>query len=410
MNAKAVIPLIAGLGIGGFALKIGIDTLQKAKGGQSSTVTVWAAKGDIPRGSSISSEMLTSLNFPANLTLTGAFRQKDQLVGRVPRVDAPGGLPILESMLLGKNEPAGLHIPPGFRAVGVKIDESSGVDFHLEPGSKVDVVGYFTVRDRGKQQTVARTLIENVEVAAVGARISPVSKEGDEKGGRPTRAVTLLVRPESVPLLHLAEQRGKIKLSMRGGEDADLAGTEDPVNEDELLQRVTGRPTPESNPATAEQNAENGGMFTWLKEAFAKAAQNRSAASTSASAELAPVPRPESPAWCVRVYRGDNVEVVRFKNRNSHERADPAADEHAPRRGASYTPPTQRGATGAKPDAPARPGAALPKTVPAPAGQAAAPNAQINPAPTPPEPPPAPVFVGPEAQPEEDQQSQESAE
>jgi Flp pilus assembly protein CpaB len=132
--------------------------------------------------------MLTPMAFPVKLVPASALKDKEQVIGRVPRVEAPAGLPILEEMLLAPGEPAGVHVPPGLRAVAVKIDEGSGVDFHLEPGCHVDVIGYFTVRDRNRQETVARTIIENVRVAAVGPRLSAVTAEGEERASRPTRA------------------------------------------------------------------------------------------------------------------------------------------------------------------------------------------------------------------------------
>ena len=74
MNAKAMIPLVAGLGIGGVALKLGLSTVQKARAGQQTAprVQVWVAKEDIPRGSKIQEDMLQSIPFPADVLPAGA--------------------------------------------------------------------------------------------------------------------------------------------------------------------------------------------------------------------------------------------------------------------------------------------------------------------------------------------------
>ncbi|MCH7870100.1 MAG: Flp pilus assembly protein CpaB, partial [Planctomycetes bacterium] len=142
MNAKSMIPLVVGLAIGGYALKLVVDTVKNAKGAEPDTVQVWAAREDIPRGSSIDESMILAVEFPTAAVPEGAFTAKEELIGRVPRITSPAQLPILESMLLAPGAKAGLWVRPGFRAVSIKIDESSGVSNLLQPGSWVDVVGY----------------------------------------------------------------------------------------------------------------------------------------------------------------------------------------------------------------------------------------------------------------------------
>jgi Flp pilus assembly protein CpaB len=198
------------------------------------------------------------MKFPQELAPQGAVSDKEKIVGRVPHTGVPAGVPILDNMLLPPGVKAGIHVPPGFRAVAVKIDEGSGVDNHMQPGCRVDVVGYFTIKQSGKTETVARTIIENVEVAAVGQRLSPDAPSKSEgkdgkssssgKPEKPARAATLLVKPEQVPTLLLAEQKGEIKLSMRGLEDTSLAGRDDKTHEKD----VTGEGDAEQK-AAAEQ-------------------------------------------------------------------------------------------------------------------------------------------------------------
>ena len=133
MNAKSMIPLVVGLAIGGYALKLVFDTVKNAKGAEPDTVQVWAAREDIPRGSSIDEGMILAVKFPASAVPEGAFKAKEELIGRVPRITAPASLPILESMLLEPGAKGGLWVRPGFRAVSIKIDESSGVSNLLQP-------------------------------------------------------------------------------------------------------------------------------------------------------------------------------------------------------------------------------------------------------------------------------------
>ena len=221
MNPKALIPLVVGLAIAGFAAKMGFDNLRSTEAKPITMVSLWQVKQDVPRGAPVTEENLTQLDFPAEFAPQQAVLKKEDILGRVPHTGVPAGVPVLDSMLLPKGKMPGINVPDGFRAVAVKINESSGVDSHLEPGVFVDVIGLFTVRTGKRNAVIAKTVVEKVEVAAVGQRIAPTNPNavaGDDKGrpAKPARAVTLLVRPEHVPQLHLAEQRGKIKLSMRG--------------------------------------------------------------------------------------------------------------------------------------------------------------------------------------------------
>lgn len=251
MNTKAMIPLIAGLGIAGVAGKLGYDYVKKAQGAQTQRIQLWAVMEDVPRGRAIGESDLKPLAFPAELAPPGALADKSKILGRVPHTGVPSGVPVLETMLLPVGTPPGIHVPPGLRAVAVKIDESSGVDNHLQPGCRVDVVGYFTVKTQNnRNETIARTIVENVEVAAVGQRLAPDAPErpsNDPKAkksaptrDKPARAATLLVTPEQVPLILLAEHRGEIKLSMRGLEDSAKLDKYETIREGD----VTGAPDP----------------------------------------------------------------------------------------------------------------------------------------------------------------------
>jgi len=309
MNAKALIPLVAGLGIGGLALKLGLDTLKSARGAQkpAENTQVWGPKQDIPRGTAITEEMLQSLPFPPDLVPEGAFSEKEALVGRVPRVVMPGGLPVLETMLAPEGTKAGIYVKPGYRAVAVKIDASSGVDYHLEPGCFVDVVGSFKIRRGKRQETIARTIIENVEVAAVGERLSPATSSEEEPKGRNrmVRAVVLFVEPDQQKQLLLAEQRGQIKLGLRGNADSQIL--DDQVVASDL--ELTGEAA-EAAAAEPAATASGPSFFDLLGTMFAKQAEQPPVA-----VAMAP-PKP----WTMTVYHGPEAEKVQFKHRDSDER------------------------------------------------------------------------------------------
>lgn len=346
MNAKALIPLVAGLGIGGFALKIGLDTLRSARGAQRPTeqVQIWAASDNIPRGVEITEEMLKPIAFPAGLLPPGALKDKEQIVGRMPELDLPGQLPILEHMLLPPGVRSRLHVKPGYRAVAVKIDEGSGVDYHLEPGCFVDVVGSFPVRREGRQETVATTIIENVEVAAVGPRVSPLSSKDGEglTGDRKVRAVTLFVKPEDAPKLHITEQEGRIKLCLRG----DSIDTQEPRRRTVVSRaELTGEAPPATEPPAAADGPPGGAWWERLASALGHGAA-AAAPPPPALAAAAPPP-PPVPSWNIDVYRGQSRETLRFKDAHSRETVDGGPAAPAPAGAAARATPGVAAGAGA---------------------------------------------------------------
>ncbi len=318
MTGKAAIPLVAGLCIGGFALKIGFDTLKSAKGAAPATVQLLAPKEDIARGVLVTEDMLQTLAFPAKLAPAGAISEKDKahVVGRVTRTDAPAGIPMRESLLLPPGARAGLYVKPGFRAVAVKIDEASGVDFHLQPGCHVDVVGYFTINRDGKQETIARTLIENVEVAAVGPKLSASAGPDEDKSAKskPARAVVLFVRPEDDDGLHLAEQRGKIKLSMRNDDDSGVETEHHTIRDREVILGEHESPSGDGGKPLSGLLA---GLFGEKKET-----EPQSAAPPAAPPVIVAAPVHRIPTWDVVICQGGTKEVVRFKGPNTRERIE----------------------------------------------------------------------------------------
>lgn len=309
MNAKALIPLVAGLAIGGFALKMGIDTLRRARGAERPTqmVQVWAARQDVPRGVELTDGALTQIKFPASAVPKGAITDKEQVLGRVPELDVVAGLPILDHMLLPPGERLRLQVKPGYRAVAVKIDEGSGVDYHLEPGCFVDVTASFNVgRQGGEAETVATTIIENVEVAAVGSRLSPQGgvESAEDTSRRSVRAVTLYVKPEDVSRLSVAERVGRIKLSLRGNGDSGAIETPELFSNAQWMQPKPDAGTPETSPAND--------LSQWTQALLAQASAQSNPATTTTPAV--------SRKWVVDIYLGQQPKQTKvFESTDSFQ-------------------------------------------------------------------------------------------
>ncbi len=213
MKAKTLIPLIVGLGVGFFAIKMGVDMVREAKGSQENRVAILVSARAIEVASDIQDSMLSSREVAESLVSSNSFIKKEDLVGRVTKMPIPIGVAITEAMLAVKGAKPGLgaKIPPGHRAVSISVNESSAVAGFIAPGNRVDVS---VVNGRGVDAK-SKLILSDVEVGAVGQSLS---RDADGKTSRLAKSVTLFLRPEYVQVLNAAmgSGKGKLRLSLRG--------------------------------------------------------------------------------------------------------------------------------------------------------------------------------------------------
>ena len=146
MKRTAIIPLVLGLGIGLLAVKFGVDSIRKAQASIAArqSVTVVRAKQDIAAYEGIQKDMVETVETADSLFAPATERMDkvETAIGRVTSKPIPKNAPVLLSMLAPVGTRPGMvgRIPPGYRAVSVKIDEVSGVAYQVQPGDWVDVI------------------------------------------------------------------------------------------------------------------------------------------------------------------------------------------------------------------------------------------------------------------------------
>jgi pilus assembly protein CpaB len=137
----------------------------------------------------------------------------NQVLGRGLVMPMIENEPFLDLKLASKEAGAGLPpaIPPGLRAVSVKVNEVIGVAGYVLPGTHVDVVVTVSPTQQATDVT-SKVILTNVLVLAAGTRI-----EQGEKDKKPiaVTVVTLLVDPDQAERLTLASTEGKIQLALR---------------------------------------------------------------------------------------------------------------------------------------------------------------------------------------------------
>jgi pilus assembly protein CpaB len=214
MKPKTIIPLIVGLGVGFFAIKMGVDMVRKAKGSQENRREILISARTIEVATDIQESMLTTQEVAESLVSSDSFVKKEDLIGRVTKMPVPAGVAITKAMLAPKGAKPGLgaKIPPGHRAVSISVNEESAVAGFIAPGNRVDVS---VVHGRGAEAR-SKLILSDVEVGAVGQSLS--REEGTGKNSRLAKSVTLFLRPEHVQILNAAMGggKGKLRLSLRG--------------------------------------------------------------------------------------------------------------------------------------------------------------------------------------------------
>jgi len=257
MKGKAIVPLVLGLVVGLVAVKFGVDAIKSAQGSGEAQrqITVVRAKLDIAAYQEVTPDLLESFTTtdPQFAPANERIEKIDDVVGRVTAKAIPARAPVLASMLAPEGTLPGMvgRIPPGFRAVSVKIDEVTSAGYQLAPGDWVDVIVVMDIATgRGQaKETIAEVILQHIQVAAIG-RGSPGEATANAPSGRPAKSATLLVPEADVPKLHLAQTRGKLTLAMRG-EDDTVTSAPSKATDSELMQQLTGvLPGPLPAPST----------------------------------------------------------------------------------------------------------------------------------------------------------------
>jgi pilus assembly protein CpaB len=173
-------------------------------------VDVVIAATDLQIGTRVQDKDIRVVRFPTGDLPPNCFHQKSSVVGRGVVLPIAKGDFLLPNKLASESAGYGLPtlIPPGMRAVPVRVNEVSGVAGFVLPGTRVDVL--LTGKPSGgEEQTI--TVLWNVAVIATGQKL--------ERGpsGKPQNVllVTLLVSPEDAKKLTLASSNGRIQLALR---------------------------------------------------------------------------------------------------------------------------------------------------------------------------------------------------
>lgn len=220
------------------------------------TRPVVVAAADLDVGAELTRDDLRLIDWPANAVPQGVIGDPKEVIGRGLIMPVIQNEPILPMKLASKEAGSGLPplIPPGLRAVSVRVNEVIGVAGYVVPGTRVDVVATVSPTQQHQDMT-SKVILTDVQVLAAGTKIEQNTDKGKPI---PVTVVTLLVNPDEAERLTLASSEGKIQLALRNPLDrenpatrgvraAALLGTTPPVR-----QAAPRRAAPAAVVATVE--------------------------------------------------------------------------------------------------------------------------------------------------------------
>jgi pilus assembly protein CpaB len=168
------------------------------------------AAQDLQVGAKIEEHDIRIIKISATDLPPGAPRRRADVVGHGVVLPIFEGDFILPNRLAGENAGAGLPslIPPGMRAVSVRVNDVISVDGFVRPGARVDVLLTVTMPE-GERQTT--TVLQNVKVLASGHSLERNAIDDALN----TSVITLVVPLADAQRLTLASSEGHILLVLR---------------------------------------------------------------------------------------------------------------------------------------------------------------------------------------------------
>ena len=305
IRVRAMLFLLLALTAGGGAIVLVrgyLKRLQAEGAAPLASQAVTIAALDIPIGTPLTAEHLTTAQWPSKSLPPGTFSSPTALIGRTPIVALLKGEPLLASRLADEKSGRGLTalLKKGTRAMAVKVDQVINVAGFVQPGDYVDVITTMTPDEETRKALadtsarVSKIILQNIRVLTVGEHLTT-------QGTKPVtvQVVTLEVTPDQSERLALASRYGDIQLTMRS--------------------RIDQEPVPSSGITPVALLSPDDGVTKKEPVAAAPAKNDQRLLAMRAAArrrgppgkKVEPEPKPDAPV--VEVLRGDKIEERKLK-------------------------------------------------------------------------------------------------
>jgi len=182
---------------------------------------VVAAARTLQTGERLKAGDVKLIGWPAESVIAGSFNKIEDVVDRGVLVNVLENEPLTASKVAAEGAGAGLPptIPPGMRAISVRVNEVVGVAGFVTPGNRVDVFATLKRNDT----SMTRVVVSNAQVLTAGTKYEQDKSKSGE--AIPSTVVTLLLSPEDAERVVLAGNEGQIMLALRNPLDVEMTKT-----------------------------------------------------------------------------------------------------------------------------------------------------------------------------------------
>lgn len=222
----------------------------------------------------------------------------------------------LDDLLDPKDSGLTYRIPPGMRAVAVKVSTDSSVAGFVQPGMFVDIMCVPNGRNECK------TIMQKVQILAVNM----LDHRDPERRAMETYFMTFAVSPDDSEKLSLASHSGQLRLSLRHVDDEKVVDTRGAKAEDlARLSRDQHEATQPTEPTTSTTQPTTTPILPLPP------------AEQTPTVAVAPLKQPEPPAqpkvtWTLVIREGNKTSQHKFYDEPpiTVEKSDPEGEPDSP--------------------------------------------------------------------------------
>jgi pilus assembly protein CpaB len=206
---------------------------------QENQAVVVVANADIPKGATITGEMVATQSMARDSLQPQAVGNPERVVGMITLIPISKGEQVTLNKLVSAKEATAsgsslaMLTPVGKRAITIQVDNIASLLGMVKAGDYVDIVAAVPIPVQNpsgggmSQQPAVIPLFQNVLVLAVGREMGSSAQydrryqqQGQQADASPP--ITLAIAPSEANLLAFIQEQGRIRLVLRSPADANI--------------------------------------------------------------------------------------------------------------------------------------------------------------------------------------------
>ncbi|MCB0328583.1 MAG: Flp pilus assembly protein CpaB [Bdellovibrionales bacterium] len=198
------------------------------------TITILAPERPVQAGTALADVRFKKIFWPRNQVPEGAIQDVSEIRGKYAKIDLAAGAPIQSGQLTDQIATAALPLTPGNRAVTINIDSERAIEYHVLPGTIVDVVLTHYI---GSEMN-AKIIVEKARVLSLGGS---TDAEAAHSGGQRlmrSQTVTLDVSPKDALRVIGSKRLGQLSLLLRDQGDNEHSPVTEVTTVDIIEEKV----------------------------------------------------------------------------------------------------------------------------------------------------------------------------